>query len=333
MTQMNIQNNNYNMKAIVYTKYGPPEVAILSEVHKPLPKDNELLIKVHASTVNRTDSGFRSAEYFISRFWTGLLRPKHQILGCEFSGVVEEIGKGVTSFKKGDKVFGFNDKTCGGHGEYLTIAEADAVTHMPDNLSFEEAAAITEGAHYALVDIRAAKVERGQNVLVNGATGAIGSAAVQLLKHFGAKVTAVCNTKNVGLVKSLGADTVIDYQTQDFTKADVTFEFIFDAVGKSSYKQCKPLLTEKGVYISTELGKNGVNILLALTTPLSGGKRLLFPIPTITKQDVVFLKELVEQGKFKPVIDRYYTLNQIVEAYRYVESGQKTGNVILKLVE
>lgn len=321
------------MKAIVYTKYGPPEVAILSEVHKPLPKDNELLIKVHASTVNRTDSGFRSAEYFISRFWTGLLRPKHQILGCEFSGVVEEIGKGVTSFKKGDKVFGFNDKTCGGHGEYLTIAEADAVTHMPDNLSFEEAAAITEGAHYALVDIRAAKVERGQNVLVNGATGAIGSAAVQLLKHFGAKVTAVCNTKNVGLVKSLGADTVIDYQTQDFTKADVTFEFIFDAVGKSSYKQCKPLLTEKGVYISTELGKNGVNILLALTTPLSGGKRLLFPIPTITKQDVVFLKELVEQGKFKPVIDRYYTLNQIVEAYRYVESGQKTGNVILKLVE
>lgn len=330
---MNIQNNNYNMKAIVYTKYGPPEVAILSEVHKPLAKDNELLIKVHASTVNRTDSGFRSAEYFISRFWTGLLRPKHQILGCEFSGVVEEIGKGVTSFKKGDKVFGFNDKTCGGHGEYLTIAEADAVTHMPDNLSFEEAAAITEGAHYALVDIRAAKVERGQNVLVNGATGAIGSAAVQLLKHFGAKVTAVCNTKNVGLVKSLGADTVIDYQTQDFTKTDVTFEFIFDAVGKSSYKQCKPLLTEKGVYISTELGKNGVNILLALTTPLSGGKRLLFPIPTITKHDVVFLKELVEQGKFKPVIDRYYTLNQIVEAYRYVESGQKTGNVILKLVE
>ena len=169
------------MRAIVYSKYGPPEVAKLMEVPKPLPKDNEVLVKVYSSTVNRTDSGFRSAEYFISRFWTGLLRPKYQILGSEFSGIVEEIGQGVTTFKKGDKVFGFNDKTCGGHGEYLTIAETDAVVNMPDNLSFDEAAALSEGAHYALVDIRAAKVERGQSVLVYGATGAIGSAAVQLL--------------------------------------------------------------------------------------------------------------------------------------------------------
>ena len=204
---------------------------------------------------------------------------------------------------------------------------------MPDNLNFGEAAALTEGAHYALVDIRAAKIERGQNVLVYGATGAIGSAAVQLLKHFGTTVTAVCNTKNVALVKSLGADVVIDYQTQDFTKTETKFHFIFDAVGKSSFGQCKPLLTEKGIYISTELGKNGENIFFALTTPIWGGKKLLFPIPSITKQDVIFLKELVQKGEYKPVIDRHYKLDQIVDAYKYVESGQKTGNVIIKIVE
>lgn len=324
---------NYLMKAIVYTKYGPPEVAKLMEVPKPIPKDNEILIKVYSTTVNRTDSGFRSAEYFISRFWSGLLRPKYQILGCEFAGVIEEIGKGVTTFQKGDKVFGYNDKTFGGHGEYLTIAETEAVTNMPDNISFDEAAALTEGGHYALVDIRAAKIERGQNVLVYGATGAIGSAAVQLLKHFGATITAVCNTKNVELVKSLGADIVIDYQTQDFTNTENKFQFIFDAVGKSSFGQCKPLLTEKGIYISTELGKNGENILFALTTPLRGGKKLLFPIPTITKKDVIFLKELVQKGEYKPVIDRKFTLEQIVDAYKYVETGQKTGNVVIKIVE
>jgi NADPH:quinone reductase-like Zn-dependent oxidoreductase len=204
---------------------------------------------------------------------------------------------------------------------------------MPENFSFDEAAPISEGAHYALCDIRAAKVQPGQHVMVYGATGAIGSAAVQLLKHFGAIVTAVCNTKNVELVKSLGADSVIDYQTQDFTKTESRFDFIFDAVGKSSFGQCKPLLKDKGVYISTELGKNGENVLLALTTPLRGGKRLLFPIPSINKDDLTFLKELVEKGEFKPVIDRSYPFEQIVEAYQYVESGQKTGNVILKIVE
>ena len=321
------------MRAIVNSKYGPPEVAKLLEVPKPIPKDNEVLVKVYSSTVNRTDSGLRSAEYFISRFFTGLLRPKYQILGCEFAGIVEGIGKHITTFKKGDKIFGFNDKTFGGHGEYLTIIETDAITTMPDGYSFDEAAAFTEGAHYALVDIRAAKVERGQNVLVYGATGAIGSAAVQLLKHFGAIVTAVCNTKSISLVKSLGADTVVDYQTQDFTKTEVKFEFIFDAVGKSSFGQCKPLLTAKGIYISTELGKNGENLFFALITAFWGGKRLLFPVPSITKQDVIFLKELVEKGEFKPVIDRKYNLDQIVEAYKYVESGQKTGNVILKIAE
>ena len=321
------------MKAIVYKKYGPPEVAKLMEVIKPIPKDNEVLIKVFASTVNRTDSGFRSAVYFVSRFWSGLFRPKFSILGCEFAGVIEDIGKNVKEFTNGDKVFGFNDKSFGGHAEYLTIDETHALTTMPGDISFYKAAALTEGAHYALVNIRAAKIERGQNVLVYGATGAIGSAAVQLLKHFGAVVTAVCNTKNVALVKTLGADTVIDYETQDFTRTENKFQFIFDAVGKSSFGQCKPLLTEKGIYVSTELGKNGEILLYAITTSLLGGKKLLFPIPSITKKDVIFLKELFIKGEYNPVIDRHYKLDQIVDAYKYVESGQKTGNVILKIVE
>lgn len=320
------------MKAIVHTKYGPPEVASLQEVPKPFPKNNEILVKVYASTVNRTDAGFRSAEYFISRFWSGLFKPKYQTLGCEFAGVVEETGKLVTAFRKGDKVFGFNDKSFGGHGEYLTIAEHAAVTMMPDGLSFTEAAPITEGAHYALNGIKAAKVEKGQHVMVYGATGAIGSAAVQLLKHFGAIVTAVCNTKNVDLLKSLGVDTVIDYQNQDFTRTNTKFQFILDAVGKSSFNQCKPLLTDKGVYISTELGKNGENIFFALVTPLLGGKRVLFPVPVIDKDEVIFLKGLVERGAYRPVFDRQYSMDQIVEAYRYVESGQKTGNVVLAIV-
>lgn len=321
------------MKAIVYTKYGPPEVAQLMEVASPTPKDNEVLVKVYASTVNRTDTGFRSAEYFVSRFWSGLLRPKFQILGCEFAGIIEAVGATVTTFKPGDKVFGFNDTSFGGHAEYLTIPESNAIAHIPEGTSFELAAAITEGAHYALVDIRAAKVTAGQQVLVYGATGAIGSAAVQLLKHVGAIVTAVCDTKNVALVKALGADTVIDYKTRDFTKTENKYAFIFDAVGKSSFGQCKPLLTSKGIYISTELGKNGENIWYALTSPLLGGKKLLFPIPSITKEDVLFLKALVESGAFKPVIDSHYPLEQIVAAYKYVESGQKTGNVVIKIVD
>ena len=317
------------VKAVIHTKYGPPEVLQLKEVEKPTPKDNEVLIKVYTTTMNRTDCGFRSAVYFISRFFSGLLKPKYQTLGCEFAGVIEEVGKDVTSFKIGEKVFGYNDTKFGAHAEYMTMAENEAIVTIPSDLSFEDAAPITEGAHYALCDIRAAKVKSGQNVMIYGATGAIGSAAVQLAKYFGAKVTAVCNTKNVELLKSLGADVVIDYQKQDFTKTDQTFDFVFDAVGKSSFGACKPLLNKNGIYISTELGKNGENIFLALITPILGGKKVLFPLPTINKEDVVFLKGLVESGKFKPVIDRRYTLAQIVEAAKYVETGQKTGNVVI----
>ncbi|MBX7109444.1 MAG: NAD(P)-dependent alcohol dehydrogenase [Chitinophagales bacterium] len=321
------------MKAAVYYKYGPPEVVQLMEIARPVAKEDEVLVKVIASTVNRTDAGFRSAEYFISRFWTGLLKPVHHVLGCEFAGIVEETGRQVTAFQSGDKVFGFNDKTCGGHGEYLVMAAKGAITSIPGNLNFYEAAALTEGAHYALCDIRAARVTSGQQVMVYGATGAIGSAAVQLLKSMGVHVTAVCNTRNVALIKSLGADLVLDYETEDFTKTGQQFDFILDAVGKSSFRQCKKLLKQKGIYISTELGRHSANVFLSLTTPYMGGKKVLFPIPSINKQDVEYLGELARNGRFKPVIDRYYSLDEIVKAYHYVATGQKTGNVIIKIAD
>ncbi len=319
------------MKSAIYSEYGPPEVVKLVEVEKPVPNNNEVLIKVIATTVNRTDCGFRSAQYFISRFFSGLFKPKYKTLGNEFAGVIEMVGKDVKLFQIRDRVFGYNDVKFGAHAEFMVLAENDAIAAMPDNFTFEEAAPLTEGGHYALGDIRAAKVKPGQNVLVYGASGAIGSAAVQLVKHFGAQVTAVCGTKNIELLKSIGADFVIDFTKEDFTKTDKKYDFIFDAVGKSSFAKCKPLLTNKGIYISTELGKNWENIFLALATPLFGDKKVLFPIPAIKKEDIIFIKELAETGKFKPVIDRHYKLEQIVEAYRYVETGQKTGNVVITI--
>jgi NADPH:quinone reductase-like Zn-dependent oxidoreductase len=310
------------MKAIIHTRYGPPEVLQFAEVPKPSPKENEVLVKIYATTVNRTDCGFRSAEYFISRFFSGLFRPKNQILGNEFAGEIIEIGKSVSSFQVGDKVFGYNDITFGANAEFMVMAENGPMATIPDGLSYEEAAPITEGGHYALCDVR-------QKVLVNGATGSIGSAAVQLCLYFGAEVTAVCATPQLELVKSLGAKTVIDYMKDDFTKIDERFDFVFDAVGKSTYGKCKKILKDKGIYISTELGPGGQNPFLALITPLSGGKKLLFPLPTISKQDVLFLKELVESGHFKPVIDRKYPFEKMVEATKYVETGQKIGNVVI----
>ncbi len=320
------------MKAAIHTQYGPPEVVQIREIDKPSPGPNEVLVRVHNSTVNRTDCGFRSAEYFVSRFFSGLFKPKQQILGCEFSRTIESVGELVLTYQVGDRVFGYNDVRFGGHAGYLIRDERDTMTLMPENLSFEEAAALTEGAHYALCNIRAANVEAGQKIMVYGATGAIGSAAVQLLKYFDAEVTAVCNTENVELVRSLGADFVIDYTREDFTKTGQRYDFIFDAVGKSSFGACKKLLKENGVYISTELGKNGENIWMALYGLLSGGKKVLFPMPYIHKEDVIFLKELAERGKFKPLIDRVYPLDEIRDAYQYVESRQKIGNVVLKII-
>lgn len=317
------------MKAIVHKQYGPPEVASLQLIDIPQPKAKEVRIRVHATTVNRTDCGFRSAEYFVSRFFSGLLRPIRHTLGSEFAGEVDAVGSEVTMFKPGDRVYGFDDALFGGHAQYMVLPETAAMDIIPEGISYAEAAPITEGSHYALCNIRAAKVSEGQHVLVYGATGAIGSAAVQLLKYFGAHVTAVANTKNLALVKSLGADVVIDYQNQDFTAHPQRYDLAFDAVGKSSFTQCKPLLKPHGVYISTELGKRGDNIWRALAAPLLGNKKVLFPIPLTQKSDITFLGKLAAEGHFKPVIDRTYTLDEVTEAYRYAESGQKTGNLVI----
>jgi NADPH:quinone reductase-like Zn-dependent oxidoreductase len=319
------------MKAAVHTRYGPPDVVRIAEVAKPAANDNQVLVKVHATTVNRTDCGLRAAKPFIVRFFTGLRRPRATVLGNEFAGVVEAVGGGVTSFEVGDRVFGFNGVSFGAHAEYLTIPEDGSLATMPANSTFEEAAASTEGSHYALSFLRKAKIRSGQDVLVNGATGAIGSAAVQLLKHLGANVTAVCDTKHVELVRGLGADRVIDYTAEDFTRDQQTYDVVLDAVGKSWFGRCRRLLKPGGIYLSSDLGPLSQNPILALVTPLSGGKQVMFPLPRDDQEMVRYLKGLMESGAFRPVIDRRYPLDQIVEAYRYVETGQKIGNVVISV--
>ena len=320
------------MKAAVHTRYGPPDVVRISDVEKPTVKDHEVLVKVHATTVNRTDCGFRAAKPFIVRFFTGLLRPRVTVLGSEFAGVVEAVGSGVTSFTAGDRVFGFSEGRFGAHAEYLAIPGDGALAAMPANTTFEQAAPSTEGSHYALSYIRAAKIRSGQHVLINGATGAIGSAAVQLVKSLGASVTAVCGAPHVELVRGLGADRVIDNTAEDFTRDEQTYDVVFDAVGKSSFGRCKRLLTPRGIYLSSDLGPLSQNPLLALVTPLFGGRKVMFPIPPKHDQDRVRqFRDLIESGKFTPVIDRRYPLDQIVEAYRYVETGQKIGNVVISV--
>ncbi len=320
------------MKAIVCTKYGPPDVLQLKEVEKPTPEDNEVLIKIFATTVNRTDCATIRAIPFFARLMTGLFKPKKQTPGTEFAGKIEEIGKNVKSLKIGDKVFGFDDQGSGAHAQYMTISEDKTIT-IPKNITYEQAAASTEGVHYAYNFINKVNLKNGQKVLVNGATGAIGSAAVQLLKYFNVNVTAVCNTKNIELVKSLGADKVIDYEKEDFTKDEEKYNFVFDAVGKSSFFKCKQLLQPGGIYISSDLGYMAQNVFLPLITPIIkpmiGNKKTIFPIPKDIRGSLVLIKKLMEQGKFKAVIDRKYPLEQIVEAYKYVEKGQKIGNVVI----
>jgi NADPH:quinone reductase-like Zn-dependent oxidoreductase len=319
------------MKAAVHTSYGPPDVVRISEVDKPAAKDNELIVKVHATTVNRTDSGLRSAKPFINRLFTGLRRPRVTVLGNEFAGEVEAVGRGVTSFQVGDRVVGYNGTRFGAHAEYLAMPEDGSVATIPANLTYEEAAASTEGSHYALSLIRKAKLRSGQDVLVNGATGAIGSAAVQLLKHLGDKVTAVCGTEHVELVRGLGADRVIDYTAEDFTKDEQRYDVVLDAVGKSSFGRCRRLLKPRGIYLSSDLGPLAQNPILALITPLFGGKKVMFPIPRDDQEMLRYFRELMESGAFRPLIDRRYRLDQIVEAYRYVETGQKIGNVVISV--
>jgi NADPH:quinone reductase-like Zn-dependent oxidoreductase len=295
----------------------------------PVAKDREVLVKLYATTVNRTDCGFRGAKPFFIRAFTGLVRPRVAILGNEFAGQIQSIGSAVTSFAVGDRVFGYDDTACGAHAQYLAIREDASLALIPANLTYVEAAPASEGSHYALANIRKAKIRAGQRVLVNGATGAIGSAAVQLLASRGVQVTAVCDTPNLELVQKLGAERVIDRSAEDFTTGDQTYDVVFDAVGKSSFGRCRRLLEPRGVYLSTDLGPGGQNPFLALVTPLLPGKSVLFGLPRHDQSMMNDLKELMESRQFSPVIDRRYPLAEIVEAYRYVETGRKVGNVVI----
>ncbi|HJM89101.1 MAG TPA: NAD(P)-dependent alcohol dehydrogenase [Dehalococcoidia bacterium] len=319
------------MKAAVHTRYGPPQVIRVIDVPKPTPQADELLVRVRASTVNRTDCHTRAGTPFFAKVVTGLRKPKATVLGNEFAGEVEAIGSDVSSFDVGDRVFGYNEGPFGAHAEYMTIAEDRSIAMMPTNLSFEDTAPGTEGSHYALAMIRAAKVDRGHDVIVNGATGAIGSAAVQILVSLGANVTAVCGTESVALVEAQGADRVIDYRREDFTADGQTFDVVFDAVGKSTFGQCKRLLRPSGIYFSSEMGPWAQNPILALVSPLSRGRKVMMPIPKHNQQMINYFKELMESGQFRPVIDRRYSLDQIVEAHTYVETGQKIGNVVITI--
>jgi NADPH:quinone reductase-like Zn-dependent oxidoreductase len=300
----------------------------LEDVARPVPKRDEVLVRIHASTVNRTDTGFRSAEFFVSRFFTGLLRPRRKILGSEFAGEVEAVGAAVTEFAIGDRVFGVKAK-CGAHAEFICMRESAALAHMPARATFEQAAAVCDGAFLALWVLRRTDVRKTQKILVYGASGSIGTAAVQLAKHFEAEVTAVCNTKNVEGVRSLGADEVIDYTHDDFTKRGETYDLVFDAVGKLSFGHCRGSLKPGGAYATTDFGPFWQNPFLVLWTSRVGDKKVLIPLPRHTKKDVLFLKELMDAGRYHAVIDRRYPLEDVAEAARYVETGQKTGNVVL----
>ncbi|HEY8855612.1 MAG TPA: NAD(P)-dependent alcohol dehydrogenase [Candidatus Dormibacteraeota bacterium] len=318
------------MRASVHDRYGPPDVQRIEEVARPVPKEDEVLVKVHATTVTRTDTGVRSAKPVLIRLFFGLRRPKQRILGTELAGEIQAVGAAVTKFAVGDQVFGSTSSfQSGAHAEFIAMRETAPLAHMPAGMTFEEAAAVTDGAVLALMCLEAAHIHKGQKMLIYGASGAIGTAGVQLAKYFEADVTAVCNTKNVELVRSLGADRVIDYTQEDFTKNGETYDVIFDAVGKHSFKRSKGSLRPGGVYVATDGFRN---LFLALWTSRVGNKRALFPIPPhYTQTNVLFIKKVIEAGKFRAVIDRRYPLEDVVEATRYVETQQKTGNVVLTI--
>jgi NADPH:quinone reductase-like Zn-dependent oxidoreductase len=317
------------MRAVVFDRYGPPEVLRLEDVERPAPDDDQALVRVRATTVTRTDAGLRSAEFFISRFFTGLLKPKYRTPGMEFAGEVAAIGASVSEFKIGDEVFGV--KSTGANAEYVTISESGAVAPKPTDLTFEEAAAVCDGACAALSCLRGIDVGPGRRLAVYGASGSIGTAAVQVAKHLGAHVTAVCGTKNVELVRSLGADEVVDYQREDFTKNGQTYDVVFDAVGKQSFRRCRRSLNPGGVFVTTDPGFLWHAPLVALLTRWIGDRRARLGIARYEKPDVLLLKRLLEAGEYRAVIDRTYRLEDVVEATRYVETGQKTGNVVLTL--
>lgn len=316
------------MRAVVHDRYGPPEVLRVEDVERPVPADDQILVRVHATTVTRTDCGLRGSEYFFARVFTGLRRPKRRISGMEFAGVVEAVGAAVDEFVIGDEVFGVRG---GANAEYVCVREHGVVAHKPAGMSFEEAAAVCDGALIARTCLTAAELRPGRSIVVYGASGSIGTAAVQLAKHFGAEVTAVCNTKNVELVRSLGADEVVDYLREDFTKRGKTYDVVFDSVGKHSFRRCRRALKPGGIYITADLGFMWHVPLLVLLTRWIGDRRATLGIGRYRKEDVLLLKELIEAGRYRAVIDRTYPLDDAVEATRYVETGQKTGNVVLTL--
>ena len=319
------------MKAAVYTRYGTPDILRIEDVEKPTVAPDQLLVRVHATTVNRTDCANLTAKPFIMRFVNGLIRPRKPIPGTEFSGVVEVTGTAVKSFRVGDKVFGFDDSILSSQAQYMAISEHQAVARMPEDVTFEQAAASIEGAHYAYNMINKVDLQAGQSVLVNGASGGIGSAAVQLLKARGINVTGVCGSKNVELVRALGIDRVIDYTHSDFTQDERQYDCVFDTVGKSTFGKCRRLLKPGGVYISSELGFMAQNLVFTLVTPLFRGRKVKFPLPLDKKGSVLLVKKLMEQGRFMPVIDRLYPLDEIAEAYKYVARGHKVGNVVISV--
>lgn len=319
------------MKAVFRSQYGPPELLEIKEVPLPNPRAHEVLVRVHATTVNRTDVAILAGIPILTRLFTGLHRPRQRVLGTDFAGEVEAVGKGVKTFQVGDRVWGLNDSGLASQAEYLTISEGKGIAHIPEGLDYHEAVACAEGAHYAYNVLNKVKLEAGNKVLVNGATGAIGSAALQLLKAMDMKVTAVGNTKNLHLLKALGADRILNYEQEDFTQDQGRYHLIIDSVGKSTFWKCRRLLLPRGIYISSELGPYGQNLFLPLITKPFQGRRVIFPVPFDCRRSILHVKELMEQGRFQAVIDRQYPMEDVKGAYRYVASGQKTGNVVLRI--
>ena len=318
------------MKAVVYTKYGPPEVLQIKEIEKPVPKENEILVKVHTTVVTSGDVRLRKADPIMVRTFNGFLKPKKQILGINFSGTVEETGKDIKEFKVGDELFGSTMFNFGAYAEYVCVSKKDIVTTKPSNLSFEESVAIPFGGLTALHFLRQGNIREGDKVLIYGASGSVGTAAVQLAKYFGAEVTGLCSSNNVELVKSLGADKVIDYSKEDFTKSGEFYDIIFDTVGKSPFGGCIKSLKENGYYLRA-VHISPSSLIKGLWTKLTTKKKVVGGISIERKEDLIFLKELIESGKFKPVIDKTYSLEQIADAHRYVETGHKKGNVVITI--